>query len=115
MSNKQEMLLILFFFFSFIFLHRDIAPAENAFVSFFGLGEGWHNYHHTFPWDYRAAEYGQHFNITTTVIDYCAEKGWVYDIKSASQDLVKKHAVKKGDGTHPVYGKFTTEDWTDSY
>lgn len=100
-----------FCFYSF----RDIAPAENSFVSLFGLGEGWHNYHHTFPWDYKAAEYGQHFNATTLVIDYCAKKGWVYDVKAASPDLVKKHSMKKGDGTHPVYGKFTPEDWTSAF
>ena len=100
---------------SFFSAHRDIAPAENSFVSFFGIGEGWHNYHHTFPWDYRAAEYGQHYNLTTTIIDYCAEKGWVYDIKAASSNLVKNHSIKKGDGTHPVYGKFTPDDWIDSY
>ena len=88
---------------------------ENSFVSFFGLGEGWHNYHHTFPWDYKAAEYGQHFNVTTSVIDYCAKKGWVYDIKAASPDLVKKHSMKKGDGTHAVYGKFTPDDWTSAF
>ncbi|XP_065222781.1 acyl-CoA Delta-9 desaturase-like [Planococcus citri] len=89
---------------------KDMSPAENSFVSFFGLGEGWHNYHHTFPWDYRAAEFGQHFNITTSVIDYCTKKGWVYDVKCASQELVKRQAVKKGDGTHPVYGQMNPND-----
>jgi stearoyl-CoA desaturase (delta-9 desaturase) len=24
-----------------------------------GVGEGWHNYHHTFPNDYRCSELGQ--------------------------------------------------------
>lgn len=81
-----------------------------------GLGEGWHNYHHTFPWDYRAAEFGQYFNVTTTVIDFCARRGWVYDIKSASPELVQKYATKKGDGSHPVYGKLNPEDlWVHDY
>lgn len=92
-------------------IFRDIAPVENWFVSLFGLGEGWHNYHHTFPWDYRAAEFGQHFNVTTTVIDYCTRKGWVYDLKYASPELVKRHSVKKGDGSHPIYGKIHPDDF----
>lgn len=29
---------------------RYISPAENRGVAFFALGEGWHNYHHVFPW-----------------------------------------------------------------
>ncbi|KAJ8978384.1 hypothetical protein NQ317_008025 [Molorchus minor] len=37
---------------------RRIQPVENITVSLFAMGEGYHNYHHTFPWDYRAAEIG---------------------------------------------------------
>lgn len=25
-------------------------------TSFWAMGEGWHNYHHVFPFDYKAAE-----------------------------------------------------------
>lgn len=81
-----------------------MSPAENSLVSILGLGEGWHNYHHTFPWDYRAAEFGQYFNITTSVIDFCARRGWVYNVKSADSKLVKRQVIKKGDGTHHLYG-----------
>ena len=81
-----------------------MCPVENSIVSVLTLGEGYHNFHHTFPWDYRAAEFGQYFNLTTWVIDYCAKKGWVYDVKYASPDLIRRHAIKKGDGTHPLYG-----------
>ena len=27
-------------------------PAENPYVSFFAIGEGWHNWHHKYPFDY---------------------------------------------------------------
>ena len=30
-----------------------IGPVENRAVSLLALGEGFHNYHHTFPFDYR--------------------------------------------------------------
>lgn len=69
-------------------------------MSFFGLGEGWHNYHHTFPWDYRAAEYGQYYNVTTTIIDFLAKHGWVYDLKSATPEMVARRIYNCGDGTH---------------
>jgi len=27
-------------------------PSENPYVSFFAVGEGWHNWHHKYPFDY---------------------------------------------------------------
>jgi len=33
---------------------KNIFPADNILVSFLTMGEGWHNYHHTYPYDYSA-------------------------------------------------------------
>ncbi len=50
-----------------------IGPVENMFVSIQALGEGFHNYHHTFPQDYATSEYGiGHFNTTKGFIDLMA-------------------------------------------
>jgi len=76
----------------------------------FGLGEGWHNYHHSFPWDYRAAEFGQYFNLTTMVIDFCEEMGWVWDKKYATPAMVRSRATKRGDGTHWKYAPRPKQD-----
>lgn len=35
---------------------RTIGPRLSLVVTFCALGEGWHDYHHEFPWDYAAAE-----------------------------------------------------------
>ncbi|CAH0777417.1 unnamed protein product [Bemisia tabaci] len=86
---------------------ENILPVESFFVSFIGLGEGWHNYHHTFPWDYRAAEAGKWPNLTATLIDYCASRGWVWDRRSATTEMVINRTVKKGDHTHPLFGDKT--------
>lgn len=80
-------------------------PVENWFISIIALGEGWHNYHHAFPSDYRAAEYGIRYSITTFVIDVLAWLGFVYDLREAKAEQVKTRAVKKGDGSHPVFGQ----------
>ncbi|CAH0390828.1 unnamed protein product [Bemisia tabaci] len=80
-----------------------INPRENLGVSIVAMGEGWHNYHHTFPWDYKAAELGNYkVNITTMWLDFFAKIGWAYDMKTASPGLIKQTAMKHGDGTHPV-------------
>ncbi|KAL0831145.1 hypothetical protein ABMA28_002015 [Loxostege sticticalis] len=76
---------------------RNIMPVENWGVSIVAMGEGWHNYHHTFPWDYKAAELAFPFNLTTTVLDKFASIGWAYDLKAASPSLINTVARNKGD------------------
>lgn len=76
---------------------------ESNFVAFISSGEGWHNYHHTFPWDYKAGEFGKHFNFTSTIIKYLGKWGYAYDLKEASMDMVKSKIYKTGDKTHPKY------------
>lgn len=69
------------------------------------LGEGWHNYHHVFPWDYKTAELGDYSaNTTTAFIDFFSKLGWAYDLKTVSNDLIKRRAQRTGDGSHPVWG-----------
>lgn len=43
--------------------------------------EGFHNYHHTFPWDYRATEYPLYNLLTPTIvfIDFMAKVSLVLD------------------------------------
>jgi len=61
------------------------------------LGEGWHNYHHVFPWDYKAAELGDYkLNMTTAFIDFFAKIGWAYDLKTVSADTVRKRVERTG-------------------
>lgn len=69
------------------------------------IGEGWHNYHHTFPWDYKAAELGTYSkNFTTAFIDLMAKLGLAYDLKSVSEEMVRKRVERTGDGSHEVWG-----------
>lgn len=79
-------------------------PTESTFVGFVALGEGWHNYHHSFPWDYRAAELGSKYCLTTYVIDFLSYFGLAYDLKSAPYTMIEKRIHRTGDGTHHVYG-----------
>lgn len=84
---------------------RKISPVENKTVAFLAMGEGWHNYHHAFPWDYKAAELGDYsLNLTTFWIDQFAKIGWAYDLKEPSRDLVRKVVEASGDGSHPEFG-----------
>ncbi|KAG8308506.1 hypothetical protein J6590_002597 [Homalodisca vitripennis] len=83
---------------------KRIKPSQNLSVSLVAMGEGWHNYHHVFPWDYKAAELGNYrANFTTFFIDMFAKIGWAYDLKTASPSMVERVITKHGDGTHPTH------------
>ena len=97
----------------------NIAPVENYTVSalalgltsliyyfmihhniLFILGEGYHNYHHTFPWDYSTSEWGWSINITTLVLDTFAKIGWVYDRRYATKDMIESRKGRTGPLAH---------------
>lgn len=89
---------------------QNINPAENRGVAIFALGEGFHNYHHVFPWDYKTAELGNYrMNFTTAFIDFFAKIGWAYDLKTVSTDIIKKRAERTGDGSHLLWGYGDTD------
>jgi len=73
---------------------------ESQFVSLVTGGEGWHNFHHIFPSDYRTSEYGHRHDATTMFLEVFRRKGWIYEVKETPQHLVNKWVKKSGDGSH---------------
>jgi len=81
---------------------KNINPAENISVAMLTWGEGWHNYHHTFPWDYKAAELGDYsLNLTTAGIDMFSRMGLAYDLKTVPEKMIRARVERTGDGSHP--------------
>lgn len=78
---------------------KNINPAENSGVAFGAVGEGFHNYHHTFPQDYGTSEYGWHLNITTMFIDFMAMLGQVEGRRKISENTVNQRKARTGDGS----------------
>lgn len=62
-------------------------------------GEGFHNYHHTFPFDYSASELGLKFNPTTWFIDFMFWLGLVTDRKQAPKEMIQARKERTGDGS----------------
>nr|XP_021195974.2 acyl-CoA Delta-9 desaturase-like [Helicoverpa armigera] len=79
---------------------QTLQPVESWFVSMISLGEGWHNYHHAFPWDYKAAELTMHFNQSASIIRFFEKIGLAYDLKTASPQVVNNRIIRIGDGSH---------------
>lgn len=88
---------------------RYINPSQSSAVALTAFGEGWHNYHHVFPWDYKTAELGNYrLNVTTAFIDFFAKLGLAYDMKIVPKNVVKNRVERTGDGSHELWG------WGDS-
>ncbi|XP_030629318.1 acyl-CoA desaturase [Chanos chanos] len=78
----------------------NINPRENKFVTFSAIGEGFHNYHHTFPYDYATSEFGWKLNLTTCFIDLMCYLGLAKERKKVSRELVLARVQRTGDGSH---------------
>ena len=74
-----------------------INPAESFGVALFTIGEGWHNWHHTYPHDYAASELGisSRFNPTKLFIDICCTLGLASDRKRATNAWQIKKKIKR--------------------
>jgi stearoyl-CoA desaturase (delta-9 desaturase) len=84
-------------------------------VAILAYGEGFHNYHHVFPYDYKTAELGDYtFNPTTAFIDFFARIGWAYSLKTMSKETILKRIARTGDGTHKFSSKIISAENSDS-
>ena len=84
---------------------KYINPAQNLTVALLAQGEGWHNYHHVFPWDYKTSELENYFNnFSTGFIDFFAKLGLAYDLKHVNPEVIRKRVERTGDGTHELWG-----------
>jgi stearoyl-CoA desaturase (delta-9 desaturase) len=75
----------------------NITPAESVWTTVTAFGEGGHNYHHTFPQDYRTSEMAAAFNLTKLFIDFFAAIGWAYDLKTVSDEAIDRQMSKQLD------------------
>lgn len=84
---------------------RFISPVESLPVALAAFGEGWHNYHHVFPWDYKTSEFGDYkFNISTGFIDFFAKLGWAYD-----RNNKKKYRFYQSQWTWEAFSNFKND------
>lgn len=77
---------------------------DNVFYNFLTLGEGYHNFHHAFPFDYRSSEVfglAKLSSVATLFIDGFAWMGLITHRKVAPPRLIAKRILKTGDGSHP--------------
>jgi stearoyl-CoA desaturase (delta-9 desaturase) len=66
---------------------------DNGFVALFTFGEGYHNYHHTHPSDYRNGPLWHHFDPTKWIIRLWAWLGIVKDLRFTAHPQPLEAAV----------------------
>jgi stearoyl-CoA desaturase (delta-9 desaturase) len=63
---------------------------DSAVMAVFSYGEGYHNYHHYFPTDYRNGIRWFHYDPTKWLIKTFSYFGWTNDLKKVPQKLIKQ-------------------------
>ncbi|RWS09947.1 stearoyl-CoA desaturase 5-like protein [Dinothrombium tinctorium] len=72
---------------------------ENKLVVWLAFGEGFHNFHHTFPWDYKQSELGWKYNmnLSAALVEVGALLGQTYDLKVAAPELIRQRRERTGE------------------
>ena len=63
---------------------------DNPILAFFTYGEGYHNYHHTFQWDYRNGIQWWHFDPTKWMISLLSFAGLTRELKRCNPAEIEK-------------------------
>jgi stearoyl-CoA desaturase (Delta-9 desaturase) len=63
---------------------------DNPILALFTYGEGYHNYHHTFQWDYRNGIKWWHFDPTKWMIRTLSFAGLTHDLKRSNPTQIEK-------------------------
>ncbi|XP_078044272.1 acyl-CoA Delta(11) desaturase-like [Augochlora pura] len=74
-----------------------VRATESIVTILSTLGDGFHNFHHAFPWDYRLTN--SPYSLHAKLIELFAYMGLAYDLKMATPGIVRGHQKRHGDGT----------------
>ncbi|ORZ26321.1 putative stearoyl-CoA desaturase [Lobosporangium transversale] len=69
-------------------------PCDHLFTALLTLGEGYHNFHHEFPQDYRNAIKFYQFDPTKWLIAFCSFIGLAWDLKRFPSNEIKKGQLR---------------------
>lgn len=68
----------------------DKTPKDSVITALLTFGEGYHNFHHEFPYDYRNAVQAHQYDPTKWFILGCAYLGLAFNLKKFPENEVKK-------------------------
>jgi stearoyl-CoA desaturase (delta-9 desaturase) len=71
------------------------SPRDHIITALVTLGEGYHNFHHEFPSDYRNAIEWHQYDPTKWTIWTCKQLGLAYDLKQFRSNEIEKGRVQQ--------------------
>ncbi|GAP84856.1 putative acyl- desaturase [Rosellinia necatrix] len=71
------------------------SPRDHVLTALVTLGEGYHNFHHEFPSDYRNAIEWWQYDPTKWFIWTCKKLGLAYDLKQFRQNEIEKGRIQQ--------------------
>ncbi|KAJ5364278.1 Acyl-CoA desaturase [Penicillium cataractarum] len=73
----------------------DKTPRDNPLTGLLTLGEGYHNFHHEFPIDYRNGVRWHDFDPTKWVIWLCSQFGLATNLRRFPQNEIEKGRIQR--------------------
>jgi len=70
------------------------SPRDSWLVGLITFGEGYHNFHHEFPYDYRNGAQYQNYDPTKWLIWLLSWVGITYDLKYFSEETIQKGQIQ---------------------
>jgi len=93
---------------------QEHSAVNNAALAFFTFGEGYHNYHHTFPSDYRNGVSWYQYDPTKIVIWCLAKIGMVKNLRKVELPLIKRKMILEDQRVMlEIIKKMSQQKWKD--
>lgn len=74
---------------------REHSAVDNFVIAFLTVGEGYHNYHHTFASDYRNGVKWYHFDPTKWTIFVLSRLGLATDLRRFSDETIERRLLEE--------------------
>ncbi|AIN96631.1 stearic acid desaturase, putative [Leishmania panamensis] len=78
----------------------DLTPHDSTLLAIINLGEGYHNFHHQFPNDYRNGHLWHHIDVTKWYIFLCSFLGFCDNLQRAPRAVIDRAAAMQAVRTH---------------
>lgn len=80
--------------------NNNISARDNGIVAIITLGEGYHNFHHQFPGDYRNGVRAWQFDPTKWIVKTLSYVGVTKDLRRVSQQTIDRAKLQTSSALH---------------
>ncbi len=74
---------------------EDNSARDNDLIALFTYGEGYHNYHHLFSWDYRNGVRWWHVDLTKWWIATCSLVGQAHNLRRVPEFRIRRAMIER--------------------